>query len=73
MGTVITKATKEPNNRVLQGGGGGGGLYCLVVLFLLLYVICASVPTEGTHLLVIYEENLLEMYLTYKIGIWNPL
>ena len=23
------------------------GLYCLVVLFLLLYVICASVPTEG--------------------------
>ena len=24
------------------------GLYCLVVLFLLLYVICASIPTEGT-------------------------
>ena len=23
-------------------------LYCLVVLFLLFYVICASVPTEGT-------------------------
>ena len=25
-------------------------LYCLVVLFLLFYVICASVPTEGTDL-----------------------
>ena len=24
------------------------GLYCLVVLFLLVYVICASIPTEGT-------------------------
>ena len=24
------------------------GLYCLVVLFLLLYVICGSVPKEGT-------------------------
>ena len=41
-GTVITKETKEPNHRVLLG------LYCLVPLVLLLYVICASVPTEGT-------------------------
>ena len=49
-GTVITKATKEPNNRVL-----------LVDFFLLLYVICASVPTKGTHLLVMNEENLLVM------------
>ena len=24
------------------------GLYCLVVLFLVVYVICASIPTEGT-------------------------
>ena len=24
------------------------GFYCLVVLFLLVYVICASIPTEGT-------------------------
>ena len=32
-GTIITKVTKKPNNRVLQG------LYCLVELFLLLYVI----------------------------------
>ena len=32
-GTIITKVTKKPNNRVLQG------LYCLVKLFLLLYVI----------------------------------
>ena len=36
------KKTKKPNNRVLLG------LYCLVVLFLLVYVICASIPTEGT-------------------------
>ena len=49
-GPVITKATKEPNNRVL-----------LVDFFLLLYVICASVPTKGTHLLVMNEENLLVM------------
>ena len=25
------------------------GLYCLAVLFLLLYLICASVPTEGAQ------------------------
>ena len=37
------KKTKEPKNRVLLGAN-----YCLVVLFLLLYVICASIPTEGT-------------------------
>ena len=36
------KKTKEPNDRVLLG------LYCLVVLVLLVYVICASIPTEGT-------------------------
>ena len=42
-GTVITKETKEPNNRVLLGAN-----YCLVVLVLLVYVICASITTEGT-------------------------
>ena len=41
-GTDATEETKESNNRVLLG------FYCLVVLFLLLYVIRASVPTEGT-------------------------
>ena len=40
-GTVITKETKGPNNRVLLGS-----LYCLVVLSLLLYVIHASVPEK---------------------------
>ena len=43
------------------------------LLFFLLYVICASVPTEGTHLLFMNEENLLVVHFTYKIGIWNPL
>ena len=44
--TVITK--KQRKQIVESSGEGGGGLYCLVVLFLLLYVICASVPTEGS-------------------------
>ena len=41
-GTVLTKETKEPNNRVLLGAL----LFGCIVSFV--YVICASVPTEGT-------------------------
>ena len=36
---------KNNNNQRIEFSWG---LYCLVVLFLLLYVICASIPTEGT-------------------------
>ena len=42
LSTIITKESEEPNNRVLLE------VYRLVVLFLLLYIICASVLTEGT-------------------------
>ena len=42
-GTVLTKETKEPNNRVLLGAL----LFGCIVFFV--YVICASVPTEGTQ------------------------
>ena len=45
-GTVITKETIEPSDGDLLGALLFG---CIVVL-LLLYVICASVPTEGTPL-----------------------
>jgi len=55
-GTIITKETKEPNNRVLLASWG---LYCLVVLFLLFYIICASVPREGTLCLSQLQWNLL--------------
>ena len=40
---VITK--KKQRNQTIEFSWG---LYCLVVLFLLVYVICASIPTEGT-------------------------
>ena len=46
-GIVITKETTEPNNTVLPGAL----LFGCIHLFLLLNVICASVPTEGTHTL----------------------
>ena len=39
---------KKKNNNNNQRIEFSWGLYCLVVLFLLLYVICASIPTEGT-------------------------
>ena len=42
--TIITKKKNNNNQRIEFSWG----LYCLVVLFLLLYVICASIPTEGT-------------------------
>ena len=47
-GIVITKETMEPNNIVLLGALLFNGC---IHLFLLLNVICASVPTEGTHTL----------------------
>ena len=40
---VVTKESKDPNNRVFLG------LYCLVEMFILLYPTCASVTTEGTR------------------------
>ena len=36
---------KKQRNQMIEFSWG---LYCLVVLFLLVYVICASIPTEGT-------------------------
>ena len=36
---------KKQRNQMIEFSRG---LYCLVVLFLLVYVICASIPTEGT-------------------------
>ena len=52
MGTVSiwglsagTMITKEATDQTIEFSWG---LYCLIVLFLLLYVIFASVPTEGT-------------------------
>ena len=44
-GTVIIKETIEPNDGDLLGA-----LLFGCIVFLLLYVICASVPTEGTPL-----------------------
>ena len=41
---VRSSQKKQRNQRVEFSWG----LYCLVVLFLLLYVICSSIPTEGT-------------------------
>ena len=52
-GTVITKETKKPNYRVPWE------LYYLVESFLLEYVICASVPTEGTRIL----RRLIQIFL----------
>ena len=46
-GTVVTKETIEPNDGVLLGALLFG---CIVFLLLLLYVICASVTTDGTPL-----------------------
>ena len=40
---VITKESKDPNNRVFMG------LCCLVEMFILLFATCASVTTEGTR------------------------
>ena len=41
---VRSSQKKQRNQRIEFSWG----LYCLVVLFLLLYVICASITTEGT-------------------------
>ena len=41
----VPSSQKKRRNQTIEFSWG---LYCLVVLFLLLYVICASVPTEGT-------------------------
>lgn len=46
---VVTKESKDPNNRVFLG------LYCLVEMFILLYATCASVTTEGTRFLSDYN------------------
>ena len=43
-GTAITKKQRK---QTLQFSWG---LYCLFVMFLLLYVICASLTTEGTYM-----------------------
>ena len=45
-GTVITKETKEPNNRVLLGAL----LFGCIVSFVLRN-LCLGIPTEGTGLL----------------------
>lgn len=45
-GTVITKETIEPNDGDLLRAL----LFGCIVFLLLLYVICASVRTERTHL-----------------------
>ena len=42
---VQSSQKKKQGNQTIEFSWG---LYCLVVLFLLLYVICASIPTEGT-------------------------
>ena len=53
-GTVITKETKEPNNRVLMGAL----LFGCIVSFVIRIVICASVPTEGTvYMYPLYFSN----------------
>ena len=42
------------------------GLYCLVVLFLLVYVICVSIPTEGT-----VKQGLIQVLQKFiKIKTW---
>ena len=41
----VWSTQKKQRNQTIEFSWG---LYCLVVLFLLLYVICASIPTEGT-------------------------
>ena len=52
-GTVITKETKVPNNRVLLGALLFGCIVSFVV------VICDSLPTEGIKLSLFKYQKLL--------------
>ena len=63
-GTVITKETKVPNNRVILGALLFGCIVSFVV------VICDSLPTEGIELSLFKYQKLLSKKKK-KCGVTN--